>query len=111
MIGLTLDEVKKQCGIDADITDYDEQIQAYMDAAIVYIQGQTGKTQVKTGVDDEGLPVYGDIKDDALWCQAVKMLVAHWFMNRGIETPGNTSRISFSVDAIIGHISMCGDYI
>jgi uncharacterized phage protein (predicted DNA packaging) len=105
------DAVKKHCNVDEEITDHDTLIQESIDSAIILINGQTGKTQVKTGVDDAGLPVYGPISADGLWIQCVKMLVAHWYMNRGVETAGTTSRTSFSVDAIINHIAMCGDYV
>lgn len=108
VIILTLDEIKLylRAGDDDDIT-----IAALMAAATGYVNGQTGKTQVKTGVDADNLPVYDEIATDELYNQAIKLMVAHWYENRGVEVPGQLTRISHSVDALVSHISLCGDYI
>lgn len=88
----------------------DLELTAMMGAAQAYINGQTGKTEVKTGVDVDGLPVYGPITASELYSLAVKIVVSHWYSLRGIETPGTTTKFGHSFDAICTHISLCGDY-
>ena len=105
---MTLDEAKKYLRIDA--TDEDDLILSLITAATGYINGQTGKTQVKTGIGGDGLPTYADISTDALYNLIIKQMITHWFDNRAVETPGQISKISYSVDAIINHIALCGDY-
>jgi uncharacterized phage protein (predicted DNA packaging) len=107
---MDLNEVKTYLRVDGDAED--ALITSFMTAATQYVNTQTGKTQVKTGEDSAGLPVYGDIDADALWCLAVKLLVTHWYENRGPEVVGRSVvKISHSVDALINHIAMCGDYV
>jgi uncharacterized phage protein (possible DNA packaging) len=108
---MTLDEAKKYLRVDGDITDDDTLIQSSLIAAASYINGKTGKTKVKTGVDGEGLPIYGDITEDELYNLCLKMLLAHWYENRVPQIPGAYTNVDHSVDALITHISLCGDYI
>lgn len=106
---MTLIELKTYLRIDG--TDSDADLTAFMAAAISYVKQQTGKTKIKTGVDVAGLPVYADIATNELYNLAVKLLCAHWYENRCVEAPGQTTRITHSVDALINHIALCGDYI
>ena len=88
-----------------DGTADDDTITGMITAAAKYIDGQTGKTEVKTGTD-----TWGAITADALYILANKIMIAHWYENRGIVTPGTVNNIPRSADAIINHIAMCGDY-
>lgn len=46
---------------------------------------------------------------DELYITAVKMLAAHWYENRGVLS-ANAMEIPFSVESLINHIKLCGDY-
>lgn len=106
---MTLDEVKLYLRVDS--TDEDAGITALLAAATSYINQQTGKTKKITGTDEAGLPVTIAIDTDDLYNLCIKLMVAHWYENRGVEIPGSLTRITHSVDALVNHISMCGDYI
>ena len=105
---MTLEEVKLYLRVDG--TDSDTDIAAFMLGASAYIDGKTGKTQVKTGVVDD-LPVYRPITADELYNLCNKMLIAHWYEHRGPEVAGTLTKVTHSVDALVNHIAMCGDYI
>lgn len=109
---MTLEEVKNYLRVDTD--DDDTLIQALITAAESYINQQTGKTKRIVGIDQDGQPIYEDIKESELWNLAVKLLLAHWYENRGVEkasSRANIAKISHSVDALVNHIAMCGDYV
>ncbi len=109
---MTLEEAKNYLRVDTD--DDDTLIQALITAAESYIAQQTGKTKILAGADENGQPIYEDIKESELWKLAVKLLLAHWYENRGVETSGGrvvATKISHSVDALVNHIAMCGDYV
>lgn len=106
---MTLDDLKTYLRVDGN--DDDAQVTAILAAATGYINRQTGKTKVRIGIDDAGLPTYGAISDDELYNLCIKVLCAHWYENRGVEVVGNVTKLSHSVDALVNHISMCGDYI
>ena len=108
---MTLEEAKLYLRVDMD--DDDTLIQALITAAESYIAQQTGKTKILAGADENGQPIYEDIKESELWKLAVKLLLAHWYENRGVETSGRVTatKISHSVDALVKHIAMCGDYV
>jgi uncharacterized phage protein (predicted DNA packaging) len=89
----------------------DDLIQSLITSATAYIKTTTGKTQVKTGIDSTGLPTYVTIDNDELFCLAVKQLVSHWYDNRGVEVSVNQRKTSYTVDALVNHIAMCGDYV
>jgi len=99
---MTLEELKLYLRVDGN--DEDALIQSFLTAATNYIQRQTGKTKVRSG---DG---YVSIENDELYNLCVKLMVAHWHSNRGVEIPGTLTKITHSVDALINHISMCGDY-
>lgn len=108
---MTLDEARlylKEDSTDADVLAF---IQSLITAATSYINQQTGKTQVKTGTDEAGLPIYAAISTDELYNICLKMLLAHWYENRGPQITGTVmAKVDHSVDALVNHISLCGDY-
>lgn len=109
MPALTLAEIKTFLRVDSDAED--ALLTAQMTAAQSFIGGKISKTRHVTK-DESGEPTYEDIASDELYKHAVKLLVAHWYENRAVETVGNKTlnKISFTVEAIITHIETCGDY-
>lgn len=110
MSALTLAEIKTFLRVDSDAED--ALLTAQMTAAQSFIGGKISKTRHITK-DENGEPTYEDIASDELYKHAVKLLVAHWYENRAVETVGNKTinKISFTVEAIITHIETCGDYL
>lgn len=107
---MTLEDAKLYLRVDGD--EEDNQIQTLMTAAESYVRQQTGKTKKIVAVDGE--PTETDIASDALYTLCVKLLLAHWYENRGVEKASSRNtiaKISHSVDALVNHISMCGDYV
>jgi uncharacterized phage protein (predicted DNA packaging) len=106
---MTLEDAKNYLRVDTD--DDDALIQALITAAESYINQQTGKIKKIVVVDGE--PTETDIATDELYNLCVKLLLAHWYENRGVETSGKATitKISHSVDALVNHIAMCGDYV
>jgi uncharacterized phage protein (predicted DNA packaging) len=95
---MELNEMKEYLRI--TYTDEDALISAQIQAATQYLKGKTSKTLCgETAIDN-----------DELFKQAVKLLVAHWYEERHIIAGGTLSNIDHTVDAIIQHISCCGDY-
>ena len=91
---MTLDDIKNYLKVDHG--EDDALIQSLIAAARQYIEKQTGK-------------IYKP--DDEVWNICIKLMVAHWYENRGIEVAGTIiARIGHTVDALINHIAMCGDY-
>lgn len=88
-----------------DNVDEDDLIESFMKAAADYIKRMTGKTKVVVN------SVEADISTDELYNTCLKMLVSHWYDNRGAEISGSTTQISYSVNAIVVHIATCGDYV
>src|SRR5690554_1238084 len=101
---MTLDDVKLYLRVDT--SDDDALIQSLITAAETYIKQQTGKTKKIVGAEET------DISTDDLYNLCVKLLVAHWYENRGVEISdrATVTKISHSVDALVRHIAMCGDY-
>ncbi len=95
---MTLEEVKKYLRVDDN--EEDDVIQSLIMAADSYLKKSTGKLMSGTN----------KIENDELYNMCLKLLIAHWYENRGVEIAGNLTKISHSVDALINHISMCGDY-
>ena len=94
---MEVDAVKTYLRIDDDMVDDDELSQSLMDAAVEYIQNQTGKHYTK---------------DDNVWNVCIRLLVAHWYSNRTLNPtkPGNLSEFPHSVTALIHHIALCQLY-
>lgn len=97
---MALNALKLKNYLRVDHAADDDLIRSMLLAATTYIKNTTGKT-LKESVA---------IEEDALFQTCVKMLVAHWYENRGVEMYGALTKISHSVDAIISHIAVCGEY-
>lgn len=96
-----LAEVKLYLRIDEDIED--ELINSLISAAKSYIKSASGKTQTA-----DGKP----LEEDELFKTAVKMLVAHWYDNRGTECVGKTvSKIGNSFNMLLSQITVSEDYL
>lgn len=110
MPALTLAEIKTFLRVDNDAEDV--LLTAQITAAQSFVGGKISKTRhlIKSGNEE---PEYEEIASDELYKHAVKLLVAHWYENRAVETVGNRTinKISFTVDAIMTHIETCGDYL
>ncbi|MGB9813525.1 MAG: head-tail connector protein [Thermovenabulum sp.] len=88
---LTLEEAKKFLRVDDDAEDV--LIQGLITSAEEYIKNATGKTFDSA---------------NELAKLACKLLVAHWYENRGIDLAGiNTKKISFSLDVILTQLKYC----
>ena len=96
---MELTEIKAYLKIDS--TAEDALISALLSAAESFVQQTTGKKLKGTA----------DINTDALYNLCVKLMVAHWFENRAVQTSTALNDFSFSVQALINHIAMCGDYL
>lgn len=105
---MTLETIKEYLKVDG--TDEDTLITSLLAAAESFIQKTTGKTQVKTGIDALGVTTYASISTDELYNLCVKIMVAHWYENRAVQASTQLNDFSFSVQALINHISLCGDY-
>ncbi|MDD3157303.1 head-tail connector protein [Anaeromusa sp.] len=93
---MTLEEVKLYMRVDDD-TD-DALITSLLAAAQQYVERKTGK-------------IYKP--EDELWNLCIKQLVIHWYENREVQatsTRNNLVTIDHTAEAIISHISLCGDY-
>lgn len=90
---LTVEEIKKYLRIDND--EEDLLIEGQMKAAMRYIEKTTGKTYQE---------------DDEVWNVCVKMLVAHWYENRGVQSSRGNVKYEYSVTSLMNHIALCGDY-
>lgn len=100
---MTIEDLKLYLRVDGN--EDDALIESLLTAATSYIQRTTGKTKIViAGIES-------DIATDEPYNTCIKMLVAHWYENRGVEVIGALTGISHSVDALIAHISLCGDYV
>ncbi|MEG1825145.1 MAG: head-tail connector protein, partial [Cloacibacillus sp.] len=77
---LTLAQVKTYLRVGDD--NDDDEIQASLDAAVIYLKGKTAKTKRVDGAAET------PIEDDALFQIALKQMIAHWYENRDIVTIG-----------------------
>lgn len=107
---LSVEDMKTYLRVDTD--DEDSLIEAQISAADKYISGKVSKTQVYLSTGEDGVKVYGLLAEDSLYQQCVKLMVSHWYENRGIVVTGTiVAGIQHTVDAIIAHIEGCSDYI
>ena len=101
MSKLTLAEAKVYLRIDSDYVEEDSIIASLMQASESYILDKVKKEK------------YNDIKivecDLFKLCQLI--YIAHRFENRGDTTGEQVNSVPHSIDAIISHISLCGDYV
>lgn len=96
---MTLDDMKLYLHVDG--IDEEDTISSLMVAAESYVQQTTGKTLKGTA----------NINTDELYNLCVKLMVAHWFENRAVQSPTTLTNFDYSVQALINHISLCGDYL
>lgn len=89
---MTVEEIKLYLKVDND--DEDALIEGQMAAATRYIERTTGKAYT----------------DDEVWNICVKMLVAHWYENRGVQSGRGNVRFDYSVTSLMNHIALCGEY-
>ena len=107
---LSIEDMKIYLRVDAD--DEDSLIEAQMLAADKYISGKLSKSQVYLSTGEDGVKVYGPLAEDVLYQQCIKLMVAHWYENRGVVVTGTiVAKIQHTVDAILTHIEGCGDYV
>lgn len=83
-----------------DDTSEDVLITSLISAAESFVQQTTGKTLKGTAA----------ISTDELYNLCVKLMVAHWYENRAVQATTQLNDFSFSVQALMNHIAMCGDY-
>lgn len=101
-MALSLDDVKLYLRVNSEAED--GLIKEFMCAAASMIKNQTGKSwyQVEAGT-------LAPIEDSTLFILCIKMLVEHWFDNRGMTAYSNaTGDVPYSVKDIINHISLAG---
>lgn len=96
---MTLSDVKLYLRVDT--TADDALITSLMTAAESYIKQTTGKTLKGTAA----------INTDELYNLCVKLMVAHWYENRAVQSPTNLTKIDYTVQALINHISLSRDYV
>ena len=91
---ITLEEAKVYLKVESNVMEDDELITALISAASEYIQNATGKA-------DSGSKIY-DL------CE--KVLIAHWYENRGVATTANIIEMPHTVQAMLTHIKLSGAY-
>lgn len=90
---ITLAEAKSYLRVETAMTAEDDLITGLIGAASDYIQECTGKA-------DDGSSLYS-------LCE--KILVAHWYENRAVAASA-TTELPHSVQAMLTHIKLSGDY-
>lgn len=104
-MALTLNDVKIYLRLCCETTDEDELIKHFMAAAADIIKNQSGKKEYRDSAD-----TLTPIENDSLFMLCIKMLVAHWYDNRGMADNGGQRDVPYSVKEIINHISLAGYY-
>lgn len=98
-----LEEVKLYLRVDGDMEN--ELISGMIDAAIEYIKSASGKSKLANG---------DDITKSPLVVTAIKMIVSHWYDNRGVDYLSgnfkNVTKIGFAFETILAHITTSEDY-
>jgi len=82
----------------------DTLITALMAAAGQFIDQCTGKTKKVIGTTETA------ISEDGLYQQAILILLAHWYENRGEQLPQTLNEVDYATKALINHITLCGVY-
>lgn len=95
---MELTEIKLYLRIDT--TAEDTLLTSLLAAAESYIKQTTGKTLKGTAA----------INTDELYNLCVKLMVAHWYENRAVQTQTQLNSFDFSVQTLLNHITLCGDY-
>jgi uncharacterized phage protein (predicted DNA packaging) len=99
---MELTDIKEYLRVDHN--DEDVLLMSLLAAAESYIKQQTGKTKVVVN------EVEAAISTDELYKLCVKLMVAHWYENRAVQSPTNLTNLDYSVQALVNHITLCGDY-
>lgn len=108
MAAITINEIKLYLRVTG--TQEDTAIQSLMEAADIYLSNKTSKTQLYTGTVG-GVKQYTPLKETPLYKQAVKMLVTHWYDNRGENIASNiAARNPIAIDDIIKSIDLASEY-
>lgn len=90
----------------------DTLIASLVTAAQKYIQQQSGKTLVVVPpVAPATESTTAAIDTDELYVLAVKRVVARMYSHRGDNLPERSAKEDPTVQMLINHISMCGDYV
>jgi uncharacterized phage protein (predicted DNA packaging) len=87
-----------------DISEDDALIQGYANAADLLIRRETGKNFVLA------TDTRVDIAQDALFQQAILMLVAHWYECRQPLSSLSVVEVPFAVTCLTSQIALGGDY-
>lgn len=99
-----LEAVKLYLRVDGDMED--ELISSMIDAAVEYIKSASGKNKLADG---------RDISESPLVVTAVKMIVSHWYDNRGVDYLSgnfkNVTKIGLAFETILAHITTSEDYV
>jgi uncharacterized phage protein (predicted DNA packaging) len=99
-----LEDVKLYLRVDGDMED--ALINGMIAAAKEYIKSASGKNKLADG---------RDLFESDLVKTAVKMLVAHWYDNRGVQYLSgnfkNVADVGYSFTIILGHITTSMEYI
>ncbi len=91
---LTLEEAKLYLRVESNVTVEDDLISALILAASEYVTNATGKVE----------------SDSEIIKLCEKILVAHWYENRGVATTANIIEIPHTVKAILSHIKLSSAY-
>lgn len=89
-----MNELAKKVAEYLRVEDDDTTLEPLVSAAKQYIRQSTG--------------IHFDGQNE-VYETAIKMLAAHWYENRGVLS-ANAMEIPFSVESLINHIKLCGDY-
>ncbi len=93
---VNLAEIKTHLRIEADFEDDDNYLESLISAAELNVKNTTGKNFEES---------------NALYDLVVKMFVAHWYENRQPVSDKNNTDIPYTVECLINHLSLCGEYL
>lgn len=93
-----LDELMQY--IKCDDEDNDLVVSLY-EAAVELAETETGKI---FKVSEDGTP------NNPLYWLAIKMMVAHWYDNRGNGSDKNFFELPMSANELLNHIALCNDF-
>lgn len=91
-----LGKIKNYLRLDDDITEDDDLLTGFIDAAHRYIETSTGKAYKA---------------DDSVMVLCVKLLVCHWYTDRTMVSKANVKEYSHSLTDILKHIEVSDAYV
>lgn len=94
LIMITLEQVKKQCRIESDITYEDDLLNGYIASARDHVQMHLDRTIYPDAVPSED---EYSLVDNASIDQAMLLLVAHWYANREAVSETAMSEVPMGV--------------